>query len=353
MNFSEIVDNLSGGVLIVAEISANHGSDINIAIETIKAAKNAGANAIKIQTYTADTLTIDCNKEYFKIQSGTIWDGKNLYKLYEEAYTPWEWTSSLKKICDELGLLFFSTPFDNTAVDFLEEYDVPFYKIASFELTDIPLIKYVASKNKPIIMSVGISDFNDIDLAVATCRSVGNNDIILLQCTSQYPAKLEDSNLLTMVDMKTKFECEIGLSDHTEGSAVAQTAVALGAKLIEKHFILDRSIGGPDASFSMEPSDFAEMVRQIRMTQQIMGKIDYSLTDKKLSSRKFSRSLFIVEDVKKGDRITLSNIRSIRPGDGIHTKYLDEILGKTFNDDYERGEPLQFNKIRGMENYDE
>lgn len=330
---------------IIAELSANHGHDINIAKETIKAVKECGADAIKLQTYTADTITIDCDNEYFHINQGTLWDGTTLYKLYQEAYTPWEWQKELKEYAESLGLVCFSSPFDKSAVDFLEDLDVPAYKVASFEINDIPLIEYIASKGKPIIISTGIATLEDIELAVETCKKAENDNIILLKCTSQYPAKLEDANLNTMVDLKERFGVTVGLSDHTMDIEVPITAVALGAKVIEKHFILDRSIGGPDADFSLDKKEFKAMVDSVRKAEKAMGIVSYDLDEKKMKSREFSRSLFIVKDVKKGDIITKDNIRSIRPGYGLHTKYYDEVLGKKFNDDLKKGTPLSFDVI--------
>jgi pseudaminic acid synthase len=326
--------------LIVAELSANHNQDIDIAEKTIRAAKECGADAVKIQTYTPDTMTIDCPKDYFKINHGTIWDGRNLYALYKEAYTPWEWHDRLKDCAQALGLLFFSTPFDFTAVDFLESKDVPIYKIASAEITDIPLIEYVASKGKPIMISTGIAMMEEIQDAVDICRKTGNSDITLLKCTSSYPAPIEEANLRTMVDMREKFGVKVGISDHTLGSDVAIAGVALGALVIEKHLILDRKIGGPDASFSMQPAEFASMVQSIRNVELALGEISYDLSAKVFKNRDFLRSLFVVENVKKGDLFTKNNIRSIRPGYGLAPKYYKETLGKRASCDIERGEPL-------------
>lgn len=325
---------------IIAELSANHGHDIEIAKKTILAAKNSGADAIKIQTYTADTLTIDCDNSYFKLDNGTIWDGQTLYELYTEAYTPWEWQRELKEYAESIDLIFFSTPFDKSAVDFLEEIEVPLYKIASFELTDIPLIEYVASKNKPMIMSTGIATLAEIQEAVEACRRMGNEDIILLKCTSEYPSKIEDANLNTMVNMKETFGVEIGVSDHTMESVVPVVAVALGAKVIEKHFILDRKIGGPDATFSMEPLEFKRMVEAVRAAEASLGKVDYSLTEKKKKSRKFARSLFAVKDIAAGELFTEENVKSIRPSDGLAPKYYGNLLGLSAKRNIKRGEPL-------------
>ncbi len=331
---------------IIAELSANHNGDINIAIETIKAAKKAGADAIKLQTYTPDTLTINCDNDFFKINSGTLWDGKTLYELYGEAYTPWEWHDKLFKVAKQEGLICFSSPFDRTAVDFLEEFNVPAYKIASFEIQDIPLIEYTASKGKPIIISTGIAEEEDIELAVDTCRKAGNNDIVLLKCTSSYPAPLELANLNTIPDMKKRFNVQVGFSDHTYGSLAPTVATTLGAKVIEKHFILDKSIGGPDADFSLDVEEFTELVNKVRDTEKLLGKVSYEISEKVKNNRKFARSLFVVKDVKKGDVLSKENIRSIRPGYGLHPKYYNEILGKVFSKDIERGTPLMNNHLQ-------
>ncbi|MFA7289249.1 MAG: pseudaminic acid synthase [Melioribacteraceae bacterium] len=324
-------------VFIIAELSANHGGDIEIALNTLKAMKDAGADAVKLQTYTADTLTIDSNKEDFKIHHGTIWDGITLYKLYQEAYTPWEWQPKLKQAADDLGLECFSSPFDKSAVDFLEKMNVPAYKIASFEITDIPLIEYTASKGKPIIISTGIAEVKDIEEALETCRRASNNEIALLKCTSSYPAPMEEINLNTIPDMKSRFRVEIGLSDHTLGFTISAAAVALGATIIEKHFILDKSIGGPDASFSLTPDEFKLMVNSVRDTEKALGKISYELSEKTKSSRAFSRSLFIVKDVKEGEIFSEENVKSIRPGFGMHPRHLKEILGKRAKCNIEKG----------------
>lgn len=328
-------------VFIIAELSANHRHDINIAINTIKAAKKAGADAIKLQTYTADTLTIDCDKDHFKITGG-LWDGRTLYDLYQEAYTPWEWHEELFRVAREEGLICFSSPFDNTAVDLLESLNAPAYKIASFEIQDIPLISYAASKQKPIILSTGIAEEADIQLAVDTCRAAGNNQIIVLKCTSSYPAPIELANMRTMVDMRKKFNVEVGLSDHTLGNTVPVVATSLGACVIEKHFILDKSIGGPDAAFSLDPQEFKSMVDAVRNVEKALGKVSYTLSETVIKNKKFARSLFAVQDIKKGDKLTPENIRSIRPGYGLHPKHLPEILGKTASCDIERGSPMAF-----------
>lgn len=328
---------------IIAELSANHNQDKQIAIDTIVAAKKAGADAIKLQTYTPDTLTINCTNEHFQIGHGTLWDGKTLYDLYKEAYTPWEWHAELFEVAEHNNLICFSSPFDKTAVDFLETLNVPAYKIASFEIQDIPLIEYVAKKKKPIIISTGIATFEDIQLAVDTCRNVGNNDIILLKCTSSYPAPIELANLATIKDMQEKFGVIVGLSDHTMGNTAPVVATALGSKVIEKHFILDKKIGGPDAEFSLDVNEFASMVKAVRECEAAIGKATYELDEKVLKNKKFARSLFIVESMKAGDVFTEKNIRSIRPGYGLHPKYYNEVLGKKVTQDVERGTPLTDN----------
>lgn len=332
-------------VFIIAELSANHGHDINIAKKTIKAAKESGADAIKIQTYTADTLTIDCDNDYFKLNSGTIWDGRTLYDLYSEAYTPWEWQKELMEYAKSLGLIFFSTPFDKTAVDFLEELEVPVYKVASFEIMDIPLIEYIASKGKPMIMSTGVASLSDIEGAVEACKRMGNNQIILMKCTSAYPAKIEDANIKTIQNMKETFNVEVGLSDHTLGITVPVVSVALGARVIEKHFIFDKSIGGPDSSFSLEPHEFKQMVDSVREAEKAIGKVDYSMNEKKKNSRLLGRSLFVVKDVKAGEKFTEENIKSIRPGHGIAPKYINDIIGKNSSVDIKKGTPLSWGVI--------
>lgn len=332
-------------VFIIAEISANHGHDIQIAKDTIKAIKEAGADAVKIQTYTANTMTINCDNEYFQINQGTIWDGTTLYKLYQEAYTPWEWHKELFDYAKEVGITIFSSPFDKTAVDLLESLNTPAYKIASFEITDIPLIEYIASKGKPVIISTGIATIGEIKEAVETCKKVGNDNITLLKCTSSYPAPYEDMNILTIPNMKETFGVNVGLSDHSMGSTVALGAVALGAKFIEKHVILDRSIGGPDAEFSMEIDEFKSMVEEIRKLEKALGKVEYDLTEKVIKSRTFSRSLFFTEDIKAGNIITEKNMRSIRPGYGMHPRHYNEILGRKVTKDIKRGTPVNWSLI--------
>jgi len=336
MKIGKYLLNKNSSVFIIAELSANHNGSIETAIETIRAAKRAGADAIKFQTYTSDTMTIDCQKDDFIIK-GTIWDKQNLYKLYQEAYTPWEWHEQLFQVAKTEGLECFSSPFDKTAVDFLEELNTPAYKIASFEITDIPLIEYVASKGKPVIISTGIAELEDIQLAVDTCRKVGNNDIALLKCTSSYPAPIDEANMVMIKDLTDRFQVIPGLSDHTMGSTVPVVATAYGAKIIEKHFILDRSIGGPDASFSMNENEFKEMVKAVREAELAIGKLDYNLTPKQLKGKDFSRSLYVVEDIKVGELFTKNNVKSIRPGFGLHPKYYNTILGEVSNNDIEKG----------------
>ncbi len=332
-------------VFIIAELSANHNQDFEIAVKTIKAAKKAGADAIKLQTYTADTITIDSDKEYFKIKQGTVWDGETFYNLYKKAYTPWEWQPKLKKIAEDEGLICFSSPFDKTAVDFLEEMKVPAYKVASFEITDISLIKYMASKGKPMIISTGIAILSDIEMAIEACKSVGNNEIAILKCTSSYPAPLEDINLKTIPNIKETFEVEVGLSDHTLGASVPIGAVSLGAKIIEKHIILDKKIGGPDAGFSLDPKEFEEMVKSVREIEKALGKVDYTLSENRQKSREFARSLFVVEDIKKGEIFTEKNIRSIRPGYGLAPIELYKIIGKKARKNIEKGTPTSWDLI--------
>lgn len=339
-----IIDKKSS-TFIVAELSANHKQSFELAVKTIEAIADSGANAVKIQTYKPDTITLNSKNKYFKIRHDTVWDGKYLYDLYKEAYTPWEWQPEMKRIAKKLGLILFSSPFDPTAVDFLEEMEVPAYKIASFEITDIPLIEYIASKGKPVIISTGIARANDIKEAISACRKMNNHQIALLKCTSSYPAPFEEINLKVIPDMKERFKVIVGLSDHTQGVSVAIAAVALGAKIIEKHFILKRSMGGPDSTFSMEPDEFKQMVRSIREVENAMGSISYKLTDKMKTNRDFSRSLFAVEDIPKGSVFTEDNIKSIRPGYGLPPKFIKKILGKKSRKDISKGTPIKWNLI--------
>lgn len=338
--------NFSDRTFIIAELSANHGHKLEIALETIRAAKRAGADAIKLQTYTADTLTIDCKNSYFtEALKGSIWEGRTLYDLYQDACTPWEWHKELFRVAKEERLICLSTPFDKSAVDFLEQFNPPAYKIASFEIQDIPLIEYTASKGRSMIMSTGIAELEDIELAVKTCRDAGNNDITLLKCTSSYPAPIEEANLASIPDLKERFGVEVGLSDHTMGIVAPVVAVTLGARVIEKHFILDKSIGGPDASFSLDEKEFTAMVEAVRQAEKASGRVTYELTDKVKASRKFARSLFVVQDIKAGEVFTEENVRSIRPGYGVHPKHLKEILGQKAKSDLKRGTPLSFDMI--------
>ncbi len=331
---------------IVAELSANHGHKLEVAIESVRAAKEVGADAVKIQTYTADTITLNCDADDFKVK-GTLWDGRTLYDLYQEAYTPWEWHQAIFDEAKKCGLICFSTPFDKTAVDFLEDLDNPIMKIASFEITDIPLIEYAAKKGKPMVISTGIAMPEDIELAVKTCKDAGNDDITLLKCTSSYPAPIEDANLMTMVDMKERYGVKVGLSDHTMGYDVAVAAVALGATLIEKHFILDSSIGGPDAAFSMIRGKFAAMVKSIRNVEKAIGEVVYHTDPTKIKGREFCRSLYVAEEVNPGDTVTEENVKSVRPGYGSHPRMITMILGRRFVKKCHKGERFEINMIDG------
>lgn len=332
-------------VFFIAELSGNHNQNFDLAIKTIKAAKDVGADAIKLQTFKPEILTLDCDNEYFHINQGTLWDGTTFYSLYQQVYTPWEWQPKLKEYAESQGLICFSSPFDNTAVDFLEKIDVPAYKVASFEILDIHLIEYIASKGKPVIISTGIADLTEIEDALNVCKKVSNDQVVLLKCTSAYPAPIEEANLQTIPDMANRFNTIVGLSDHTLGDIAAITSVALGAKIIEKHFILDRKYGGPDAEFSMEPAEFKKMVESIRDVEKAIGSVQYEITKKIQDSRKFARSLFVVEKMSKGDIFTNSNVRSIRPGNGMMPKYLFDILGKKASCNIEIGTPLTFELI--------
>jgi len=327
-------------VFIIAELSANHNGSLDNALATIKAAKRAGADCIKLQTYTADTITLDSDKEDFVIK-GTIWDGKKLHTLYQEAYTPWEWHEQIYRVAQEEGLICFSSPFDKTAVDLLESLNSPAYKIASFEITDIPLIEYVASKGKPVIISTGIARQEDIELALDACHRMGNYDVALLKCTSSYPAPIEEANMCMVKDLAERYNVISGLSDHTMGSTVPVVASVFGAKIIEKHFIIDRAIGGPDASFSMNEEEFTTMVKAVREAEKASGVVDYNLTEKQAKGRDFSRSLYIAEDIKAGEIFTEQNLRSVRPGFGLHPKYYNQLLGKKATTHLEKGTPMQ------------
>lgn len=329
---------------IVAELSANHNHQLELAKRTILAAKEAGVDAVKLQTYTADTITLECDGSDFQIHGG-LWDGYTYYKLYQEAYTPWEWHKELFEYAQSLGLVCFSTPFDKTAVDFLDSIGNPIFKIASFEITDIPLIEYAASKHKPMVISTGIATIQDIEDAIAACRRVGNNDITLLKCTSEYPAPLSKANLLTIPDMKQRFGVKAGVSDHSMTNTLPITAVALGATMVEKHLILDRSMGGPDSGFSMQPNEFKAMVDSIREVEQVLGDVYYPQNISEIAGRGGARSLYVAKDMKAGDVITEQNVRSVRPGYGLSPKYLPEILGKHVNRDLKKGERMMLEYV--------
>ncbi|NTW33903.1 MAG: pseudaminic acid synthase [Bacteroidetes bacterium] len=329
-------------VFIIAELSANHNNDFDLAVKTIQAMAFSGADAVKIQTYKPESLTLNVNNSFFAKRTDGLWKGKTPYEIFAEGSMPYDWQPKLKIIAEKLGLIFFSSPFDFEGVDFLEKIEVPIYKIASPEINDIPLVEYIARKGKPIIISTGLADLEDIQLALDTCFKVGNNNISLLKCTTQYPAAIEAANLLTIPDMKQRFNVEIGISDHTMGALVPIVAVALGAKIIEKHFILDRNLGGIDSKFSMEPAEFKQMVNDIRNTEKSFGKISYDVPEKDKLRR---RSLFTIKDIKIGEANTEKNIRSIRPGYGLSPRYYYEIIGKTAKVDLERGKPLKWDDI--------
>lgn len=333
-------------VFIIAELSANHNGSLETAKETIKAMKASGADAVKLQTYTPDTITLDCDSELFTLRQGTVWDGKKFYDLYAEAMTPWEWHEELFALARSLDMEVFSSPFDKSAVDFLENLNPYAYKIASFEITDTPLIEYAAKKNRPMIISTGVAELADIELAVETCKKAGNNDITLLKCTSSYPAPLDEMNLATIADIKNRFGCKVGLSDHSMNVAAPVAAVAMGAEIIEKHFILDRGMGGADSSFSLEPDEFADMVQAVRDTEKLIGKVTYELSEKSKKSREFARSLFVAVDIAAGEEFTEQNIRSVRPGFGLHPGYLDDIIGKKAARDVKKGEPMEWGMIK-------
>lgn len=326
---------------IIAELSGNHNQDYDEAVRLVHAAKDAGADAIKLQTYTADTLTIRSDREYFRIGGGTLWDGRTLHDLYGEAYTPWDWQPKLLRLANDLGMDLFSTPFDATAVDFLEDMKVPAHKIASFELVDIPLIERVAKTGKPMIMSTGMSTLSEIEDAVSAARNAGATQLALLKCTSAYPAAPETMNLRTIPHMAQAFDCPTGLSDHTMGVAVPVAAVTLGACIVEKHFTISRKVPGPDSAFSLEPHEFKSMVESIRAIEKALGTVHYGMTEKESSSRVFRRSLFVVEDVKAGEMLTEKNVRSIRPGFGMAPKHYKTVIGMCAARDLTRGTPLQ------------
>jgi pseudaminic acid synthase len=332
-------------VYLIAEISANHNQEFEQAVKIVQAAKDAGADAVKLQTYTPDTITIDADQEYFRIGKGTIWEGRTLYDLYQEAYMPWEWQPKLKELADDLGLDLFSSPFDHTAMDFLEKMEVPAYKIASFELVDLPLIRRVARTGKPIIMSTGMATLAEIDEAVRTAREAGATHIALLKCTSAYPASPEEMNLRTIPHLSQAFNLPVGLSDHTLGIAVAVAAVTLGACIVEKHFTLARSIPGPDSAFSLEPHEFKVMADAVRTAEKACGAVSYKVTDQEVMSRVFRRSLFVVKDMKAGEGFSRDNTRSIRPGQGLHPRFLETVLGRKAARDIESGTPLTWELI--------
>lgn len=333
------------GTYLIAEMSANHGQSFEQAAEIVRAAKDAGADAIKLQTYTPDTITIDCQGETFQTAKGSLWEGRTLYDLYGEAYTPWDWQPKLKKLADGLGLACFSSPFDFTAVDFLEEMDVPAYKIASPELVDLPLIRKLAATNKPVIMSTGMATCEEIEEAIQAFRQAGGTELALLKCTSAYPSPPESMNLRTIPDMAKRFRVPVGLSDHTLGIAVPVAAVSLGACIIEKHLTLSRSTPGPDSAFSLEPNEFKQMVDAIRVAEKALGHVKYGLTEAEQLSRRSRRSLFVVQDVKAGERLTPDNVRSIRPGYGLPPKHYEEVIGRLAARDMQRGTPLQWDAI--------
>ena len=332
-------------VYIIAELSCNHRGDKQIALDTIKAMATSGADCVKIQTTTPEGLTIDCDKDAFIFKGGTLWDGRTLFDLYKETQTPYDWHQEMKDLALSLGLDFLSTPVSKGAVDFLENLGIDFYKVAGYEIMDIPLIEYIAKKGKPVIFSTGLATKEDIELAIETCKSVGNDQYIFLKCTSAYPTKWNQVDLNLIPKLKEDFNCIIGLSDHSLGHLIPVTSVAMGAKIIEKHFILDKKLGGPDVEFSMDPFEFKEMVTQVRRTEEALGYNNYKIDEDVANSRKFARSLFVVKDVKKDDIVTEENVRSIRPGIGIHPKHLKELLGKSFKRDIEFGTPMELNFV--------
>ncbi len=332
-------------VYCIAEVSANHNQDFETAVRIVRAAKDAGADAVKLQTYTPDTITIQSNRECFQVGGGTLWDGRSLYDLYKEAYTPWEWQPKLKKVADDLGMQCFSSAFDASAVDFLETMDVPAHKVASFELVDLPLIQKMAATGKPLIMSTGMATLEEIEEAVRTARRAGATQIALLKCTSAYPAPADEMNLRTIPELARRFDVPVGLSDHTMGIAVPVAAVSLGACIIEKHLTLARAAGGPDSAFSLEPEEFRAMVEGVRTAEKALGSVHFGVSERESRSRVFRRSLFVVRDVKKGELFTSENVRSIRPGDGLHTRHLAEVLGKTAALDIVQGTPLSWDLV--------
>jgi pseudaminic acid synthase len=331
-------------VYIIAEMSANHCQDFDMAARIIQAAKKSGADAIKLQTYTPDTITLDVKNEYFNVK-GTIWEGKHLYELYQSAYTPWEWQPKLKQLAEKESIDLFSSPFDHTAVEFLERMDVPAYKVASFEIIDIPLLKKIASTGKPVIVSTGMARLAEIDEAVQTIRAQGNSQIALLKCNSAYPSPVEEMNLRTILNMVETFRVPVGLSDHTLGTDVAIAAVSIGACIVEKHFTLSRKFGGPDSEFSADPGEFKKMVASIRRVEKALGKVLYEPSKKERESRRYRRSLFAVKDIQEGEFLTEENIRSIRPADGLHPRYFDQIIGRIARNDIAKGTPITWDLI--------
>lgn len=332
-------------VFIIAEMSGNHNLDFDRAVSIIKAAKEAGADAVKLQTYTADTITMNGSQPWFMTRKGSLWEGQTLYELYQKAYTPWEWQGKLKEIAEQEGLLLFSSPFDVSAVDFLEELQVPAYKVSSFEINDIPMLRHIAKTGKPVIISTGIACLSDIEEALQVCKEEGNEQVILLKCTSSYPAPFEDMNLNLIPNLQRTFDCIVGLSDHSFGSETAVASVALGARVVEKHLTLRRADGGSDAGFSMEPEEFKQMVDQIRHVERALGNGSFELTDRQKAGRSGSRSLFAVKDIEAGDVFTSENVRSIRPGIGLHTRYYTDILGKAARESIKAGTPLDLKHI--------
>jgi len=326
-------------VFIIAELSANHNNNFELSQKTIEAMAAAGVDAVKIQTFTPDSLSMNVDNQYFGPKTEGLWKGIRPYDLYIKAAMPWEWQPKLKEIAEKLGLAFFSSPFDLEAVDFLEKMNVPAYKVASLEITDVPLIKHIAKKGKPVIISSGAASLSDLELALDTCRKAGNHQLAVLKCTAEYPASIEAANLRTIPNMRETLGVTVGVSDHTMGSTVPVVAVALGAKIVEKHFILDRSLGGPDATFSMEPDEFKDMVTAVREAENAVGKVSYALKEKDIQRR---RSLFVSQDVEKGETITAENIRSVRPGYGLHPQYYETLLGKKFKQPVVKGTPLSF-----------
>lgn len=344
INIDRRIIGLGYPAYIIAELSANHQQQFDEAVKLVTLAKEAGADAVKLQTYTPDTLTIKSNRPEFKID-GTLWNGKTLHNLYEEAYTPWDWQPELKNIADSLGIALFSSAFDTTAVDFLEKMNVPAYKVASFELVDTPLIKYIASKGKPVIMSTGMATLSEIEEAVVTARSGGTSQVALLKCTSSYPALPEEMNLRTIPHLAQAFNVPVGLSDHTLGTAIPVTAVALGACIVEKHFTLSRSNQTPDSAFSLEPDEFKAMVDAVRIAEKALGEVRYDVSEEEVKSRVLRRSLFAVKNIKAGEKFTSNNVRSIRPGYGLHPRYINQILGKKSVIEIKKGSPLSWDLI--------